>query len=80
LTDEQKLKRVPSCGDFLTRYNAEGEEFLARIVTGIKPGFIIMNQNPKGNSLNVDTHPFLQRKVQVGTLCQKTYAYIVQGY
>jgi histone-lysine N-methyltransferase SETMAR len=34
LTDEHKLKRVPSCRAFLTRYHAEGEEFLSCIVTG----------------------------------------------
>jgi hypothetical protein len=35
---------------------------------GDEPGFIIMNQN------------LCQEKVQVGTLCRKTYADIVLGY
>jgi histone-lysine N-methyltransferase SETMAR len=32
LTDENNLKHMLSCRAFLTRYHAEGEEFLARIV------------------------------------------------
>jgi hypothetical protein len=33
LADEHKLKRAHSCRDLSTRYHAEGEEFLAYIVT-----------------------------------------------
>jgi hypothetical protein len=34
LTNEHKLKHVPSCRAFLTCYHAEGEDFLAHIVLG----------------------------------------------
>jgi hypothetical protein len=46
----------------------------------MKSGFIIIDHNPKANPRNGDTHPLPPRKVQVGTLCQKTYADIVLGY
>jgi hypothetical protein len=55
-------------------------KLLARIVMGMKPRFVIMNQNPRDNPWNDDTHPLLPRKIQVGTLCQKCYADIVLGY
>jgi hypothetical protein len=44
----------------------------------MKPG-LIMNQNPKDNPWNGNTHPLLpkKKKIQVGTLCEKTY---VLGY
>jgi hypothetical protein len=52
--------------------------FLCALSQGMKHGFIIMNQNPKDNPWKGDTHPLLPRKkVQVGTLCQRTYADIV---
>jgi hypothetical protein len=46
----------------------------------MKPGFIIMNQNPK-TILRMATHILsCQEKVQVSTLCRKTYADSVLGY
>jgi hypothetical protein len=34
----------------------------------MKPGFIIMNQNPKDNPWYGDTHPLLPRKSSAGKL------------
>jgi hypothetical protein len=56
------------------------KSFLRASSREMKPGVIIMNQNPKDNPLNGDICPLLPRKVQVGTIFRKTYADIVLGY
>jgi hypothetical protein len=55
------------------------KSFLYALSWGMKPGFIIMKQIPNDNSYNGDILS-CQDKVQVGTLCWKTYADIVLGY
>jgi hypothetical protein len=71
---------IQSCRAFLTRCRADGAQFLAHTVTGVKPGFTIMNQNPNDNSWNGDTSSPAKKKFQVDSLCRKTYAYIVLWY
>lgn len=51
LTDEHKIKRMSSAIDFLSRYDAEGEEFLNRIVTGDETWVAYVNVETKQQSM-----------------------------
>jgi len=46
LTPEMKERRVDACQELLRRYEADGEAFLQRIVTGdVRAGYTCMSQN-----------------------------------
>jgi hypothetical protein len=55
------------------------KSFLSALSWGMKPGFIIMNQNLKYNPWNGDTSP-ANKMLKLETSAGKTYADIVLGY
>jgi len=62
LTAELKERRVDARQELLKRFEAEGDDFLGRIVTEMKPGSNTTSRKPKKRAMNGAIPPHQNRK------------------